>query len=141
MRLVRGQRLYPSLVTMDCPVTSLCRRAVAVADTFNHRLIYLNSDLEPIRLIGVAGHRIGEFSFPRGLACDGAHLYVVETGCALVRIRSSPAHTMRTLSRTHAAAPPCVQKLQSAEAAARRDPCPIHRSLRARFRCILGKEA
>ena len=73
-------------------------QTVAIADTFNHRLVCVDSDGEPTRLIGVAGHEVGEFSFPRGLAYDGAHIYVAETGWAPAHI-DSRSH-LRPLSRT-----------------------------------------
>ena len=43
--------------------------------------------IDPCPCVNPQGHGPGELQFPRGLACDGSHIYVVETGnCRLQKL-------------------------------------------------------
>lgn len=61
-------------------MTDLPNEQICVADTLNHRVICASTCGEPLRMIGINGHKVGELSYPRGLACDGSHIYVADTG-------------------------------------------------------------
>lgn len=74
-----GQFQRPTCIAR-LPGEKLC-----VADTFNHRIVCMTPAGEPYRIIGLGGFKPGELSYPRGLACDGTHLFVCDTGCALCR--------------------------------------------------------
>jgi len=51
---------------------------VYVADTYNHRIVVLSPDLEPIGSFGEFGHDEGQFAYPVGLAVWHSWLFVAD---------------------------------------------------------------
>mmetsp|Transcript_43039 Transcript_43039/g.71537 ORF Transcript_43039/g.71537 Transcript_43039/m.71537 type:complete len:334 (-) Transcript_43039:30-1031(-) len=81
-----GQFQFPSYMSSIGASRTWPRGGVCVVDSHNNRIVLIQSDGEPLCLIGDAGDCVGQFSFPKGVACDQQRIFVVD--CNNCRVQS-----------------------------------------------------
>ena len=71
-----------------------------VADTYNHRVQVLNSDLEFVSKFGTRGQSIKQFEAPYGIATDSTgRVYVADSGNHRIQVFTADGKCLRMLSK------------------------------------------